>query len=256
MVPNMNILIQETGAEILKIIRAPEYLFPTLLLPSIFYMVFGIMLRQNINGSAYLLATYGVFAVMGPTIFGFGSGVANERERGWLDLKRALPVPAYSYICAKLVTTILVCCFALMPIYLIAGFFGEVTLNRHDWFALFGVHISTVIPFTLIGLSLGFSLSSSGATAFSNIIFLSLALLGGLWFPVFMFPEFMQTLANFMPSFHMAELALSIVESPTAEFSTHQTNSRSIAYHLGASISMTTIFLVLTFWAWLRQRTH
>jgi len=106
MVPNMNILIQETGAEILKIIRAPEY-----------------------------LATYGVFAVMGPTIFGFGSGVANERERGWLDLKRALPVPAYSYICAKLVTTILVCCFALMPIYLIAGFFGEVTLNRHDWFA-------------------------------------------------------------------------------------------------------------------------
>ena len=249
----MNVLTQETGAEILKILRAPEYIVPTLILPTIFYAVFGIMLDQNGNGAAYLLATYGVFAVMGPTIFGFGAGVAAEREKGWLDLKRVLPAPTYSYIAAKLLTTLLITSLALMPIYLIAGFIGDVALSRGDWFVLFGVHISAVIPFTLIGLCLGFSLSSNGAIAFSNIIFLGLALLGGLWFPVFMFPESMQTMANFIPSYHLAELALSIVEPTAQKLNPNQSSYRSLAYHLGATALMTSLFFALTLWAWFHQ---
>ena len=202
--------------------------------------------KQRGNSAVYLLATYGVFAVMGPALFGFGTGVASERERGWLELKRALPSPAYSYILAKLLTTLMFTTIALMPIYMIAGFGGNVELARGDWFALFAIHLSATIPFVLIGIALGFSLNAGGAIALSNIVFLSLAILGGLWFPVFLFPEFMQTLANFMPSFHLAELALSIVDTE---------KERAIGFHILTIFAMTLGFLALAIFAWLRQRS-
>ena len=241
----MSIFASETGAEILKAVRAPEFILPTLLMPSAFYSIFGVMLTNSGSNAMYLLATYGVFAVMGPSIFGFGVGVASERERGWLQLKRAAPAPAYGYIGAKLITTLLFAMLALMPIYLIAGFFGDVELPRLTWFSLFGVHLLATIPFVLIGLSLGFSLNSGGAVAVSNIVFLSLSILGGLWFPVFIFPSFMQTLASFIPSFHLAELALAVVDAP---------GDRVSASNLLAISFMTVALLALTLWTWSRQR--
>jgi len=242
----MTTLVKETGAELLKAIRAPEFILPTLLMPSLFYAIFGVILNKGGDSASYLLATYGVFAVMGPAIFGFGTGVASERERGWLDLKRALPSPAYSYILAKLLTTLMFTAIALIPIYLIAGFIGDVELSRSGWFSLFGVHLSATIPFVLIGISLGFSFNSGGAIALSNILFLSLAILGGLWFPVFLFPEFMQTLANFMPSFHLAEVALSIVDT---------SKERALSFHTLSILSMTLAFLALAIFTWRRQHS-
>jgi len=241
----MNALINETGAELLKALRAPEFILPTLLVPCAFYAIFGVMLDKTGNSAIYLLATYGVFAVMGPSIFGFGVGVANERDRGWLELKRAAPAPAYSYISAKLITTLLFTATALMPIYLIAGFVGGVELTRETWISLFLVHLSATIPFVLIGLCLGLRLSSGGAVAISNILFLGLAILGGLWFPVFLFPSIMQSIAAVTPSFHMAEMALAVVGKSNLQSSTNNL--------LWVSV-MSLTFLSFALWSWSRQQ--
>jgi len=241
----MNAFVCETGAEILKAIRAPEFLLPTLLMPCAFYSLFGVMLGGGGKNASYLLATYGVFAVMGPAIFGFGVGVASERDRGWLQLKRAVPAPAYTYVAAKVVTTILFATLALMPIYLIAGFFGDVVFSRSTWLSLFVTHIVSCIPFVLIGLSLGFSLSAGGAVAVSNIVFLGLSILGGLWFPVFIFPSVMQNLAKLTPSYHLAELALSAIGL---------SNQGTYSFHVNSIAIMSSLFLGVALWTWSRQR--
>ncbi len=241
----MNAFINETGAELLKAMRAIEFLLPTLVMPMSFYALFGVMLSGAGKNAIYLLATYGVFAVMGPSIFGFGVGVANERDRGWLQLKRAVPAPPLAYIGAKLLTTLFFAATALLPIYLIAGFFGGVELARGTWVSLFLMHLLSVIPFVLLGLTLGFTLSSGGAVAFSNIVFLGLSILGGLWFPVTIFPVVMQKIAIFMPSYHLGELALSIVNAPGEH--TPSTNLMAITV-------MTLLLTGLTLFAWLRQR--
>lgn len=241
----MNAFIRETGAEILKALRAPEFIFPSVFMPSGFYLMFAVVLPGSNNNAAYLLATYGVFAVMGPSIFGFGVGVATERDRGWLQLKQAVPASAISYIGAKLTTTLLFSAFALLPIYLIAGFLGDVELARSTWFSLFGMHVLAVIPFVFIGLILGFCLSSGGAVAIANIVFFSLAILGGLWFPVFAFPPLMQDLALFMPSYHLGELALAI----SGASGEHASGFNSISI-----LIMTLILFSLALVAWIRQR--
>lgn len=235
----------EVGAELLKSLRAPEFIVPTLALPVAFYALFGVAISSGDQASVYMLATYGVFAVMGPAIFGFGAGVANERDRGWLKLKRAAPAPAISYIGAKLFATLFFATLALLLVYAVAGFVAGVELPRTTWLLLLGVHLSCAVPFVLIGLTLGFSMGSNGAIAVSNIVFLAMSALGGLWLPIFILPSALQSFAAYLPSYHLGEIALSIVEAP---------GERVLMNNLLPVAAMTAILAGLTVFAWLRQR--
>ncbi len=58
---------------------------PTLAFPLVFYVMFALVLPGQWGGyqkATYLLATYGVFGVIGPSLFGFGVGLAIERAAG------------------------------------------------------------------------------------------------------------------------------------------------------------------------------
>ncbi|PHR91710.1 MAG: antibiotic transporter permease [Robiginitomaculum sp.] len=246
----LNIYFHESGAEILKALRAPEYIVPTLVLPVAFYLFFAFaMPGAGTENARYLLATYGVFAVMGPSIFGFGVGVANERDRGWLKLKRASPSPSLSYIAAKITVTLIFASLALIPIYLAAGFGAHIALPRGQWVMLLGIHLLSVIPFVLIGLTLGFSLGSNAAIAVSNIAFLGMSALGGLWIPTFLFPPLMQKISVSLPSYQLAEIALSIVGA-----NANAGAPRMPLHNLTIVAIMTAFLAVLAYWAWAKQR--
>lgn len=237
----------ETGAEILKVVRAPEFIVPTLVFPVAFYGLFGIILNSGTGGgAAYMLATYGVFAVMGPSIFGFGVAVANEREHGWLDLKRAAPAPGVSYILAKVISTLIFAALSVAMVHALAGFVGGVALPRLTWAALLGIHILSTLPFILIGLTIGFMFKANGAVAIANLLFMGLAVLGGLWIPIFVFPSLLQTIAQFLPSYHLAEIALDVSGAP---------GERNLSFHLTSIAAMTGVLLAFTLFAWRHQRS-
>jgi len=237
--------LRETGAEILKAWRAPEFVLPTLALPVAFYAFFGIAMSGGGSQARYLLATYGVFAVMGPAIFGFGAGVATERERGWLELKRAAPGSGTLFILSKLTTTLIFSALALLLIYLCASFGGNVALPTTDWFRLLAIHLMSALPFVLIGLVLGFTFGANGAIAFSNLVFLALAALGGLWIPVFVLPDFMQAIAKLLPSYHLGEIAL---------WAAHAPGDRAVGHHFLLIAVTSAVLAALAFWRWQRQQ--
>jgi ABC-2 type transport system permease protein len=237
--------IAETGAEMLKLVRAPEFILPTLVLPVVFYTLFGVILPAGEGSAAYLLATFGVFAVMGPALFGFGAGVAQERERGWLKLTRAAPAPAAGFMVAKTLATISMAALALTGVYAVAAFIGGVELTARAWILMLGVHILAAIPFLLAGLAVGFTLATNGAVAMANLLFLAFAVLGGLWIPITVFPEVMQNMAFWLPSFHLAELSLAASGAP---------GDRPVVLHLAMVVGMIAVFALLAGLAWARQR--
>ena len=95
----LRIYWMESKTEFLKFIRMRAYVVFTVLFPLMFYCFFGLSMSQQEGPNSmppmarYLLATYGVFGVMGAMLYGFGVGVAVERGLGWLELKRASPMP-------------------------------------------------------------------------------------------------------------------------------------------------------------------
>lgn len=202
---------REAGAEILKSARMPQFIIPTILLPPAFYALFALgMGGGSIEMATRTLATFGVFAVMGPALFGFGANVANERENGQLELKRLSPMPAGAHVTAKLAATIAFSMVATLAIYALAVVAG-VRLPASQWAILACIHLASVMPFALIGLGIGYRLGQQGAIAVANIVFLALAVLGGLWMPITMLPDAIQSAAWALPSYHLGELALMAV---------------------------------------------
>ena len=83
---------------------------PTIAFPLLFYVLFGVLLgpaHSSPEATRHTLASFLVLGTMAPGLFALGITLANDRERGLLELKRALPMPRGLYLAAKLAMSML-----------------------------------------------------------------------------------------------------------------------------------------------------
>jgi ABC-2 type transport system permease protein len=202
--------VSEVKYETLRMLRAPGFSIPFLLLPVPVYLFFGVMLAapatvKNPAVANYLFSGFLVFSVMGPALFGVGCALALERDAGFLKLKRALPAPGGSYLIAKMLMAVAFAALAALTV-LVAGLFaGKLTLSGGQIAIIMTVMILGAIPFAAIGLFVGAYASGSAAPAFINIIFLPMLWLSGLFIPL---PKFLERFAVIWPAFHLNQTAL------------------------------------------------
>src|SRR4051812_49237201 len=179
----------EAKYEFLRVLRTPSFAVPTLLFPPMFYLLFGLILNRNSGNAAhYLFATYSVFGVMAPGLFGFGVAVAIERERGWLALKRVAPMPPGAYLIAKMAMAALFALIIYIVLAVMAAALGGVRLGVGQWLLLGAIAVFGVLPFCALGLLIGSRANASAAPAMVNFIYLPMAFLSGLWMPLSMLP--------------------------------------------------------------------
>lgn len=229
----------ETRAQFLSVWRRPAFSVPTLAFPLMFYLFFGLVMPSSGFSAAaptYLLATYGVFAVLGPSLFGFGVGLAADRDTGALALKRTTPMPAAAYFFARVATAALFGVILVAGLFLLGAYGGGVALHRGQWFALAGVILVGVVPFSALGLWIGAWVKAQAAVAIVNVVFLPMALLSGLWFPITMFPEALQAFAGFFPAYHLSQLALKTIALDLGH---------PVLYHLLVLAGETAFFLAM-----------
>jgi ABC-2 type transport system permease protein len=231
----------EAKYEILKTLRQPAFVIPTLAFPLLFYVMFGIAFggRQAVgavNLSTYLLATYSTFGVMGASLFGFGAGVAMERGYGWLQVKRASPMPPLAYLVAKTAMSIIFSAIIVTLLFVLGRLFGGVHLSTGVFLKLIGVMIAGSIPFCALGLAIGCYAAPNAAPAVVNILFLPMSFCSGLWLPLQLLPKFLQRFAPFLPSYHLGQLGLKQVGFGSPG---------SAAAHVAALVAFTVVFLLL-----------
>lgn len=205
--------LQEARAECLRYLRSPGFLIPTVMLPIVFYLMFGIVLAHANGADAprYLLAAYGTFGVMAPGLFGFGLALSMERDNGLMMLKRALPMPPGAYLLGKMAMAMLVAATVSVLLLMMATLLAHVPLTVTQMLSLFVTDLFGVLPFCAMGLLLGTLIKGQGAPSVVNLIYLPMAFLSGLWFPLSMMPKLVQQLAPVWPSYHLNQLALSAV---------------------------------------------
>ncbi len=208
--------IQLIRAQWLNLLRTPAYTLPTLLFPVMFYVFFGLLMLRG--QSLWLLCTFATFGVMGAALFSFGVSIATERAQGWLLLLRASPAPVSAVIAGKAFGALLFAIVIVVMMAALAAAFGEVRLETKQWLGLAGVLTVGALPFCLMGLALGLWLSPNAAPAVLNLVYLPMGFLSGLWIPSTMFPGWLQTVAEWLPPYHLAALALDITGAKTADW--------------------------------------
>lgn len=205
--------MMEAKYEFLRLLRTPSFALPTILFPSLFYMLFGVLLNGGEHGAdaaRYMLAGYSAFGVMAPGLFGFGVVVAMEREHGLLTLKRALPMPPGAYLFAKMLMAMLFAAIVVCLLMLLAATLGHVRMPLANWSALLIADVLGVLPFCALGLLVGTLVGGQGAPAVVNLIYLPMSFLSGLWLPLKLLPKFLQQIAPLWPATHLGQVALSV----------------------------------------------
>jgi ABC-2 type transport system permease protein len=227
----------EVRTELLKFARMKSYSISTILFPLMFYCFFGLAMPQLSRGNSmarYLIASYGAFAIMGSTLFAFGVGIAVERGLGWMEVKRASPMPMGAYFFAKGAVAMVFGAIVILLLFTLGAVFGHVRMAPTQWLLTFGALVAGALPFCALGLTIGNLAGPNSAPAMVNMIYLPMAFCGGLWIPFDFLPKAIQTAAPFLPSYHLAQIALAIQKSPV---------KGSVAGHVEALAALGLIFL-------------
>ncbi|HUD42932.1 MAG TPA: ABC transporter permease [Dokdonella sp.] len=204
----------EAKYEFLRLLRTPSYVLPTLLFPPLFYVLFGVLLgggRGGAEAARYLLATYGVFGIVGSALFGFGVNIAIEREQGLLTYKRALPVPPGALLVAKMVMAMAFASIISLLLAVLAFTLAGVRLAPSQWALLWLVNVLGTLPFCAMGLLIGTVVSGQASPAVVNIVYLPMSFLSGLWIPLTLLPGMFAQLAPIWPAYHLGQIALKVV---------------------------------------------
>jgi ABC-2 type transport system permease protein len=229
---------RECLTELRRSWRLPQFILPSVLTPAAFYALFTLALaKPSPMAAAASLAGYGVFAAIGPALFGFGAGVAMEREQGLIELKRVSPMPPGAYVAAKLAAAVATTGVAVGLIYALSTF-GGVRLSPERWALLVGLHLASTVPHALIGFGIGMRMGGKGAVAMANALFLASSVIGGLWIPSSILPSWMQVIGQAVPAYHLGQIARAIVGAPVIG---------NVAIHI---VVLAAMIVLAAAWAW------
>jgi ABC-2 type transport system permease protein len=233
------IYLKEAKYEFLKNLRLRMYTASVLSFPLMFYVLFGLVLnsKEAIAGTAvptYLIATYGTFGVMGASLFGTAAGLASDRGLGWLQVKRASPMPPFAYFTAKVVVSMAFSAIVVLLLILLGVAFGGVRFPPGELVRLVATLVVGSIPFSAMGLAVGYFAGPNSAPPTINLIYLPMSFCSGLWVPFMFLPKIVRQIALVLPPYHLSQLALGIVGAG---------NRDSIATHWEVLFAFTLICL-------------
>lgn len=210
---NLRIFLREARYEFLRLFRTRSFVLSIIGFPVVFYIFFGLIMNRgehigSVSVAKYMLAGYTVFGMVGAALFGIGVGLSSELAAGWLELKRASPMPPLAYLLAKCCSAIAFGVIIVSILTLLGINIGHVSLTLPEYARMIALTIVGVVPFACMGMALALFVPFSSAPGIANMIYLPMSFCGGLWVPIMFLPHFLQRLATFLPTYHLAQLML------------------------------------------------
>ena len=192
---------------LLSLLRTPAYVAGTLAMPSLILIFLGIGLADTTVEANAIMASFTVFAVMGIAFFQFGVGIAESRASPWSTFERILPASIVVRLAGAVVPAVLFATAAAGLVILVAHVFMPVALDAVAWLRLGFVLLAGSVPLSLLGIAIGYWVSSRAALPVANIAYLGLAFGGGLFLSPRLFPDLLEAVSQCLVSRHIVELA-------------------------------------------------
>lgn len=197
--------------EILRVLRNRRYLLFALAVPVGAYLLFGKALGhggtvRGIGGTTFFMVSMAAYSAMLAVVFMGGARLAAERTRGWTQLLRVTPLPAWAYLATKLAAALVLALPAILLVAVTAAIAGPVRLGAGEWAEMVLLMWIGTLPFAAFGILVGYLLDADTAQPVTVVTSMALALLGGLWMPTANMPDTMREVAHLLPSYHLADL--------------------------------------------------
>ena len=207
--------------EVGRLLRSWKFLAITIGFPVIFYMLFlgdhtaGKVVDGTVPWRIYLMISMCSFGALVAALNAAGTRLSTERASGWARQLRITPIPAWSYVGTKIVASMLVVLPVIILVEVVGAGFGDVRLAATTWMELTILLWVTSLPFAVLGVFIGFLVTTEAAFPVVTGLMFVIGYFGGLFTPIDQMPGALQFVAHLIPSYHQVSLALASVDGHT-----------------------------------------
>jgi len=215
----MRLLLAHLKVEILELIRIPAYSVPTLLMPSLMFLMFGGTRASTVTGANHHNGILRDLRCDWNRLLSVWCRNPNDRESPWQVYLRVLPVGAGTRFAARVAAAV---AFAFLSVGLVLMLAAAVTPADLPW-ARWGIFLAVLlcgsIPIGLLGIALGYWAGPKSALPIANILFLTLSSAGGVFLPPTSLPKFVSYSSPYLPTRMLLELSWATANSTTIAYS-------------------------------------
>lgn len=203
----MHLTLVHTRYQLLETIRIPIAVIGSAFFPAVSMLFFVVPFAGDDPVAAtYATASMVTFAVMTSNLFQYGIGVSEDRAQPWDPYTRTLPAGAFPRFAGRILAGLVMLILPIIPVVIIAAVGTEATITSGGLLAGLGSVVLISIPFTLMGLAIGYALPSKAALAVAQVLFFPLAFGGGLLSAPGSAPGFIEIIAPYLPTRGAVEL--------------------------------------------------
>jgi ABC-2 type transport system permease protein len=205
--PVSNLALTHARYRILETSRIPVAVVGGAFFPAASMLFFVVPFAgDNPIGATYATASMVMFAVMTSALFTYGVGVSEDRAQPWDPYTRTLPAGPAAAFAGRILSGLTFMTLSLLPVVLIGWFFTAATATVPSLLLALPAVVAGALPFTFMGLAIGYALPTKAALAVAQIIFFPLAFGGGLLSAPSQAPAFVETIAPYLPTRGAVEL--------------------------------------------------
>ncbi|MFF4208099.1 ABC transporter permease [Streptomyces sp. NPDC001796] len=197
--------------EVRRTLRDVGFVIGGVAMPVMMYLLFTNIGEDDGGWRTASMVGMAAYGAVGSAL-NTGGGVAEDRAIGWLRQLRVTPMTPRQVVAGRALTGSVTVLPAIVAVLAAGGLVNGVRLAAWQWSAIALVLWLGSIPFTLLGLGNGYRLTAQTTGVTNMICNLGLAVLGGLWFPLSLFPGWLRSVSAYTPTHRFAELGTSVAD--------------------------------------------
>lgn len=200
--------------ELILMKRQAAYYLLSIGLPGVFYLIFSGVMSSDTPTSVLRLYLFSmtVFSIMSSAFFSIPSSLQSDKTNNWQKMIQHSPVSMVEYYISKLFSALLTFLLSIVVVFSVGHFVRGVSLPTMDWLIIALIILFGSLVFIAMGVLVSLLPSAQLMSVVGNIAYMALAVLGGLWFPLSMFPAWLRSIGKLMPSYQLMQVVSSYLE--------------------------------------------
>ena len=203
--------------EMLRAWRNKRYTFITIGIPVVLFLLVSKAVpagakAYGVSYAAYYMVGMAVFGSFGSALQGNAQRISQERKEGWVRQLRLTPLPAGSYVAAKIIASLVVTVPSILLVLLLGRFYAGVHLAAWRWLAI-GIAIwAGAMSFTALAVAIGYRFIPDVAQPITMVVYFAMSIAGGLWFAI---NGPLATVGKVLPTYQVVRLAAGVMVAGT-----------------------------------------
>lgn len=197
--------------EVRRTLRDVGFVIGGIAMPVMMYLLFTNIGEDDGGWKTASMVGMAAYGAVGSAL-NTGGGVAEDRAIGWLRQLRVTPMTPRQVVAGRALTDSVTVLPAIVAVLAAGGLVNGVRLAVWQWAAVALLLWLGSLPFTLLGLGNGYRLTGPATGVTNMLCGLGLSVLGGLWFPVSLFPGWLRAVSAYTPTHRFAQLGAAVTE--------------------------------------------